>query len=71
MTNTPRPLRFREETAPGNYTGLSYVQRGPGLWRIVVWETGCNPADVGPHYRTKAELLADAERYAREYGFRD
>lgn len=28
-----------------------------------------NHAVVGPHYKTRTELLADLERYAKEYGF--
>lgn len=53
MTNT----RFPE---------LGYEKHGPSLWRIIDTETG---SAVGPQYRTKAELLADLERYARDnYG---
>jgi hypothetical protein len=47
------------------YTELGYSQFGPGLWRfITLQDGGCSP--VGPHYRTKAELLSDLDRYATE-----
>lgn len=52
--NSCSPTRFKE---------LGYRKTMPGLWRFVDAETG---ADVGPQYRTKAELLADLERYARD-----
>lgn len=42
---------------------LGYTLSEPGLWRVVDLSTG---AHVGPHYRSKAELLADLERYARQ-----
>lgn len=51
-----RPTRFPE---------LGYVKDAPDLWRIVTTEDG---ARIGPHYRTKAELLADIDRYATDYG---
>lgn len=43
---------------------LNY-QRQWDRWRIVTAEDG---AAVGPQYRSKAELLADLERYAGVYG---
>jgi hypothetical protein len=42
---------------------LGYQHVARGLWRCVDLETG---AHVGPQYRTKAELLADLPRYARD-----
>lgn len=51
-----RPTRFQE---------LGYRQDGPKLWRI--YATDGNQA-VGPHYATRTELLADLERYAKDYG---
>ncbi len=54
MTN--HPTRFAE---------LAYTQTGPGLWRIVATDTGNT---IGPFYATKAELLADLARYAKDYG---
>jgi hypothetical protein len=50
-----RPTRFAE---------LQYTTYC-GIWRIVDAETGNT---VGPVYKTKAELLADLERYAKEFG---
>jgi hypothetical protein len=47
------------------YPELDYRQDAPGTWRIVN-----GGASVGPHYASKAELLADLERYAANwYGF--
>lgn len=53
---TIRPTRFPE---------LGYRNDGPGLWRIYATET---EAAIGPFYRTKAELMADLDRYAQVYG---
>ncbi len=53
-----RPTQFHE---------FGYSETSPGLWRIWSLEDPAHPATVGPHYRTKAELLADLDRYAREY----
>jgi hypothetical protein len=47
------------------FAELGYEQHAPGLWRIMSLDT---PAAVGPHYASKAELLADLERYATFYG---
>ena len=43
---------------------LRFHQPFPGVWRFVDAED----RDVGPQYATRAELLADLERYAAEYG---
>lgn len=51
-----RPTRFRE---------LGYRQDAPSCWRIVMYETG---AAVGPQYKTRAELLADLDRFASLFG---
>lgn len=45
------------------YPELMYRQAFPGVWRFV--GDGC---DIGPQYPTKAELLADLDRFAAEYG---
>lgn len=50
------------------YPELCYMQQGPRLWRFIYVGEG-RESTVGPQYRTKAELLADLERYAREWGF--
>jgi hypothetical protein len=44
---------------------LAYRCDGPGLWRI--YDITDKPAPVGPQYRSKAELLADLERYGRQF----
>jgi len=44
------------------YAELAYEQRGTNLWRII------STAAIGPHYKSRAELLADLDRFAREYG---
>ena len=51
-----RPTRFKE---------LKYANVTVGLWRIVDAST---EQTVGPHYRTKVELLADLTRYAKDFG---
>jgi len=48
---------------------LGYEKQGSNLWRIMSIDPGSPPAAVGPHYKTKAELLADLDRYAKEFGF--
>lgn len=50
---------------PTRYPELGYAQHGPNLWRIIDMETG---AAIGPHYKSKTELLADLDRYARVFG---
>lgn len=50
---------------PTRYDGLGFEKHAPNLWRIIDTNTH---AAVGPHYRSRAELLADLDRYAREYG---
>ena len=52
---------------PTRFNLLGYRQDAAQLWRLYNLD-GYEPHAVGPHYRTKAELLADLERYAREYG---
>jgi len=50
------------------YAELAYEQHARDLWRIIDAETG---AAVGPQYKSRAELLADLDRYARVYGASD
>jgi hypothetical protein len=52
---------------PTRFAELGYRKDSSRLWRIYALD---GPAAVGPLYRTKAELLADLERFAREYGCR-
>ena len=54
-----RPIR------PTRYPELGYRQDAPDLWRIYATEDRC---PVGPHFASKAELLADLHRYAAFYG---
>lgn len=62
MNSTVRSTRFAI---------LGYRQDAPGLWRIYDTSDPRRPAAVGPHYRTKMELLADLPRYARDFGCPD
>lgn len=52
---------------PTRYKELGYRKDGPMLWRICDL-TGERAQAIGAHYATKAELLADLDRYAAEYG---
>lgn len=56
------------------FDGLGYINQSKGVWRVVDIHDAfdsSNPRCVGPQYKTKAELLADLERYAREsWGYR-
>lgn len=56
---------MRGNDRPTRYPELGYRHQGSGLWRIVDNSSG---SEVGPQYRTKAELLADLDRYARYFG---
>ena len=47
------------------FSELGYTHVTRNLWRNVDISTG---NVVGPHYRSKAELLADLERYAALFG---
>ncbi len=53
-TTTIRPTRFKE---------LGYRQDAPDLWRI--YDPDSQSA-IGPFYKSKAELLADLDRYATD-----
>jgi hypothetical protein len=46
---------------------LGYWMVEPGCWQVVDLQ-GHRPSQVGPQYATKAELLANLEAYATEYG---
>jgi hypothetical protein len=52
-------------TTSTRFPELGFRKDAPGLWRIVAADT---EHSIGEHYVTKAELLADLERYARDYG---
>jgi hypothetical protein len=51
---------------------LGVQQQGPRLWRFVdLTDTERPfPSAVGDHYRTKAEAMADLERYIYAGGWR-
>lgn len=53
------PFHVRET----RYPELGFCKVQDGLWRVVARETGSH---VGPLYKSRGELLADLERYARE-----
>ena len=50
---------------------LLYAKIGNGAWSFFHMDTDAhrNPVRVGAIYKTKAELLADLYRYAKEWGF--
>lgn len=52
-------------TQPTRFPELGYAKMDENLWRIVDRD---GDAPVGPHYRSKMELLCDLQRYAAEYG---
>ena len=51
-----RPTRFSE---------LGYTMVSPDLWRLVDMKTRSH---IGAHYRSKAELMGDLDRYASIFG---
>ena len=51
---------------PTRVKGLQYNTFGPGDWRFVDAET---QATIGEIYRTRAELMADLDRFAYDRGF--
>lgn len=54
--------------SPTRFPELRYLKQAPHLWRIIAVDTG---SAVGPHYKTRAELLGDLERFASLYGCAD
>ena len=60
-------MNYATTIRPTRYAELGYRQDGPRLWRIYA-ETG---HAIGPCYASKAELLADLDRYAHDYGCAD
>ena len=61
---TIHKTRFKEL---GYWNVPSSPGEGPSFWQCVDL-TGDRPAQVGTQYATKAELLANLEAYATEYG---
>lgn len=47
------------------YAGLYYEEKDRDLWRIYDLD---KQVAVGPQYKSRAELLADLDRFARAYG---
>lgn len=62
-------MRTTFKVRPTRYKELGYMEWG-GDWRILDLTSG-DPAVVGPVYRTRAELLADLDRYAGFFGCAD
>lgn len=60
----------RETIHKTQYAELGYANTADSLWRFVDIISGGTiyNACVGSHNRTRAELLADLDRYAREVG---
>ena len=50
------------------YAQLCYEEQDTNLWRIIDTDTR---AAVGPHYKSRAELFADLDRFARAFGAND
>lgn len=50
---------------PTRIKGLGYAKITATLWRFYDTETN---SSTGPDYLSKAELLADIDRFAKEYG---
>lgn len=47
---------------------MGYGKIAPGLWRFISLQDG-DASAVGHQYASKAELLADCERYLTEWGY--
>ena len=66
---TYHPTRFEATDGQKLYFG----NFGRAHWQFVSYDpsmpTGLKFAPVGPIYKTKTELLCDADRYAHEFGF--
>ena len=65
MEKDPTYLRFQTEDGQR----LGYLKLDTHCWRFTHREADGGWATVGPIYQTKAELLADATRYAEQFGF--
>ena len=54
------------------YPELGYLKVGMACWRVIDLSDNPAPDDspivIGPQYRTKTELLADLNRFAKVYG---
>lgn len=68
-TTNPNATKFNIQKT--RYMGLGFYNQEAGLWRVVdIHDSLLNsqgvPRTVGPMYASKAELLSDLDRYARE-----
>jgi hypothetical protein len=59
------PSRVNAGTSRSERVYRPVPNQPAGEWRFIHTETG---AQVGPYYTSKAELLADLERYAQAFG---
>ena len=66
MKRTPCKLYTPGPVVRTRFPELAYQHRGDH-WRILD-VTGGGESGVGPQYPTRAELLADLERYAAAFG---
>ena len=60
-------LANQTPVTPTRHHGLGYAQIDRETWQFVETLDG-PPSQVGVHYRRKAELLADVDRFATDYG---
>jgi hypothetical protein len=54
------------------YPGLGFANTNPAgtaIWRVIDCHEEGREASVGPQYKTKTELLADLDRYAKTWGY--
>ena len=54
------------------FAGLGFANINPAgaaVWRVIDLHDAGREAVVGPIYKTKAELLADLDRYAASWGY--
>ena len=65
VINSLRINKTREKT-------IGFVNLRHGVWMFCDLEHHKQddaPVTIGPRYASKAELLADCDRYLKEYGF--
>ena len=53
---------------PTRFELMGFCNFAPSHWQFVDLSDG-KIAQVGPIYRSKAELLADCERYCTQFGY--
>jgi hypothetical protein len=64
-------LKLYETQYKDSEVEIRYAQVKHGLWRIFTKESTEEAwSNVGPHYKTKSELVQDISRYAQDsWGF--